>query len=198
MLKKTVTFEDFNGDQQTDTLYFNLTKTEMMDLLELQPRLQKFLNLKGSSLNQEDTLEFFDIIKKLIKLSYGERSADGKHFRKSDEIFSNFESSAMYDAFTFNFIENPDQALEFMLGILPKGLDDEAMDKAKSQLKEIQSKIGTVVELPQPIPPTSSAEKIDEDTRPAWQKENRNPTDTEMRAMSKEEMQEAFRHRFTS
>ena len=32
MLKRDITYEDFNGEQATDTFYFNLTKTEILDL----------------------------------------------------------------------------------------------------------------------------------------------------------------------
>lgn len=192
MLKKSVTFEDFNDEQQTEVLYFNLTRTEMMKMLDLEPRLEKWRNLKRD-MTQDETLEFFEIIKDLVKASYGERSADGKRFNKSPKIFEDFESSAMYDAFLFGFIEHPESAIEFMIGILPKGIDDAAIATARASLAEIQNNTPQVVELPQPL----IEDAVDMDTRPAWVKEDRDPTPTELQSMTKEEMQGAFRKRFT-
>ena len=32
MLKKTITYTDFNGKQRTETFYFNLTKAEVAEM----------------------------------------------------------------------------------------------------------------------------------------------------------------------
>lgn len=197
MLKKTITFEDFNEEKQTETLYFNITRTEGEKLIDLQPRLQKWLDTdRGdrTELTIEESREFFNIIKELVKVSYGVRSEDGKHFRKSPEIFADFESSAMYDAVLFSFIQRPQEALGFMVGILPKGLDDEALTKARNALNDFQNETKTVVELPQP----AIADAVDMDTRPPWVKEDREPTKAELTSMTPDQLQEAFRRRSTN
>ena len=51
MLKKTVTYEDFNGVERTEDFYFNLTEAELVDMdmdenNGLAEKLQKIIDSK--------------------------------------------------------------------------------------------------------------------------------------------------------
>lgn len=179
MLKEVVTYEDFDDVQQTETLYFNLTKTEMMDMLDLQPRLEAWSkSTKGDprDLTTAEVKELLDIIKLLISLSYGER-VDGSRFRKSPEISKNFEQTLAYDAFVFSLFQDPENAVKFMTGVLPKGLEEAAASIQVNKIDVSLPESGSEIEIP------------------AYIREDRNPTYAEIQTMSKEELRLAFKRK---
>jgi hypothetical protein len=124
MLKKTITYEDFDENKVTDTLYFNITKTEIGEnlyLIESFDNLQDMFKVKHN-LSTVEITTILEFVKTLMKLSYGLKSPDGKSFEKSDELWRKFTQTAAYDAFTFSLFENPEEANDFMIGIFPKDL----------------------------------------------------------------------------
>lgn len=144
MIKKSITYKDFNDNEVTETLRFNLTKTEMIDLLSIEDQL-KALSAKFSEpkrdLQREEILEILSVVKDLARRSYGVLSTDGKHFRKSDEIWDDFVSSGAYDAFLWAMFSNPADAMAFMSGILPSDIAEEArkqVERPKVPLSELQ------------------------------------------------------------
>lgn len=143
MLKKTITYDDFDENKVTDTLYFNITKTEIsehLDLVDSFEDLQKIFKEKHELVVPE-IQRILDFVKTLMKLSYGIKSPDGKSFEKSDELWRKFTLTAAYDAFTFSLFENPDEANEFMTGIFPKDL-----------LASAQTQIDSGAILSRPVP----------------------------------------------
>lgn len=123
MLKKTVTYEDFDGNQVTEDLYFNLTQAEVMEMnMEsggaLSERYQKIIDA-------QDTASLIKEFKRLILKAYGVKSVDGKRFIKNDQLREEFESSAAYSAIFMELATNTDAATAFANGILPKVKDAE-------------------------------------------------------------------------
>lgn len=120
MLKKEITFDDFNGDKATDTLYFNLTKSE---IIEMEVGYDGGLDATIKRIIEtNDRQALFKEFKKIILASYGEKSDDGKRFQKSDEIRKAFAQTAAYDALFVELATNADAAAAFMKGILPKDM----------------------------------------------------------------------------
>jgi hypothetical protein len=83
VLKKRITYEDFNGEEVTEELYFNLSKAELVELElsrpgGMQEHLQKIVE-------SEDGKAIITEFKELILMSYGQRSEDGKRFIKNQE-----------------------------------------------------------------------------------------------------------------
>lgn len=115
MLKRDVSYEDFNGNRQTETFYFNLTKTEMVDwdLDGLAASLQRMIEAK-------DTQALIQEIKKVVLNAYGERSDDGKRFIKSEELRTAFTQTAAYDALFIELATDDNKLTEFFKGIFPK------------------------------------------------------------------------------
>ena len=193
MLKETVKYDNFDGVEKEETLYFNLTKTEMIDMLDLQPRLEAWAKATAGTdrdLTTSEITDMIEIIKLLIEKSYGVRTEDGNHFRKSPELYANFKDSAIYDAFVFGLFMDPEHGVAFMMGILPKGIEDiaERISKANTNKTELAS-------LPD-IPVTSSETitAVDEEV-PAWIREDRDPTSKELQEASPEEIKLAFKRK---
>lgn len=111
MLKRPITYETFNGETVTETFYFNLTMPE-------------FVALKTDP-EDEDVTVLVAMMDKIILFSYGLKSEDGKHFKKSDELREDFESSAAYASFFTELAMDEKKTLEFLRGVLPKQLGAE-------------------------------------------------------------------------
>lgn len=118
MLKKTITYTDFNGVERTEDFYFNLTKAELAEMAltadgDLKERLEAIIAAK----NQSEIIKEF---KKIILLSYGEKSADGRYFEKSKEISERFSHTEAYSILFMELATNADKASEFVNAILPQ------------------------------------------------------------------------------
>lgn len=88
MLKKTITYNDYNGNERTEDLYFNLSQAEVMEMEMsttggLAEMIQKIVAA-------QDAPAIIKIFKEIILKAYGEKSPDGKRFIKSDEISKAF------------------------------------------------------------------------------------------------------------
>lgn len=140
MLKRDITYEDFNGETVTETLYFNLTRTELIELeVSYDGGLEASIN---RIVKAEDMRALISEFKKLVLLSYGERSEDGKRFVKNDEIREAFSQTAAYDALFMELATDDTAAATFVTGIIPAGM-------AKAAEPETQT-----VQLP-PAPPSA-------------------------------------------
>lgn len=136
MLKQTVDYIDFDENSCRETLYFNLTKSELTEHLYLKEQLEaiqtKLTNYReDETRNTEDIQQILDLVKTFMRLSYGIRSEDGKRFIKTTQIWEEFTQTASYDAFLFSLFENPENAISFMMGIMPKDLREQAMEQAR-------------------------------------------------------------------
>ena len=131
MLKKTITYQNFDGKQVTETLYFNLTKAELVEweMLTNEGLTDYFIRISGS--NDKPTL--IRAFKELLLKTYGEKSDDGRHFMKSDEIRAKFENSAAYDSFFMEFFTDESAAVAFIRGVMPEDLINEEAVAAAMQ-----------------------------------------------------------------
>ena len=123
MLKQTVSYLDFDDNPTQETLYFNLTKTELADNITIKDELdamQQTFSQERHELTTTEIKQLIDLVKTFMRLSYGVRSADGKRFIKTDEQWTEFTQTAAYDAFLYSLFEDPNKAVIFMTGILPK------------------------------------------------------------------------------
>lgn len=120
MFKKTVTYDDFNGNSVTEDFYFGLNKSEALDLIiaEGDTYLTRMQEIVASGDHTKMVSEF----KKFILLSYGEKSEDGKHFVKSETIRANFESSAAFDEIFFDIASRDGASEEFAENVFPPNL----------------------------------------------------------------------------
>lgn len=141
MLKKTITYEDFNGETTSEDFFFHLSKAELVEL-ELSHKggmseaLQRIIDA-------EDGKAIIAEFKSLILNSYGKKSDDGKRFIKNQQLRDEFESSEAYSTLFMELVTDTDVAVEFINGIIPQGMAEEAAKVASVDLK--------VLEKPEPI-----------------------------------------------
>lgn len=132
MLKKTISYEDFDGVKITEDFYFNLTKSEMVEM-ELQHK-----DGLGDAIQRiiaaNDTKALLVEFKKLILGSFGVKSEDGKRFIKSKESIDDFTSSAAYDALFMELATNDTAAADFIKGIIPRDMLS-AAEEAQAKLQ---------------------------------------------------------------
>ena len=134
MYKKTISYEDYNGEQQTRTFYFNLSKAELIEMQfssegGLQERLTRMIETKDGS-------GMMKTIKELILRSYGEKSADGNRFIKSKELSESFEQSEAYSELFMEIATDEKAAEAFVNGIIPKQLATELQKQSNKQVLE--------------------------------------------------------------
>lgn len=140
MLKQTVEYTDFDDNKSTETLYFNLTKSELTDNIHLKDDLESIQHMMDGdkrSLEGSEITQIIGLVKTFMRLSYGVRSADGKRFVKTDEQWTEFTQTAVYDAFLFGLFEQPQRAIDFMSGILPLDLRASAQAAAEKKMREM-------------------------------------------------------------
>jgi hypothetical protein len=117
MLKKTITYTDYNGNERTEDFYFNLSKAEIMEM-ELSTT-GGIAEMVRKIVSAQDTPALVKIFKDLILKAYGEKSADGKRFIKSEELRDAFSQTEAYSELFMELSTNADAAAKFVNGILP-------------------------------------------------------------------------------
>lgn len=134
MLKKTITYTDYNGFERTEDHYFNLNKAEIMELeMSTTGGLAEMIQRIVSA---QDAPAIIKIFKDLILRAYGEKSADGKRFLKKDEngrpLSAQFEQTEAYSILFMELATDADAAAAFVNGIVPADIADEASKQAIS------------------------------------------------------------------
>lgn len=121
MLKKTITYVDYNGIERTEDFYFNLSKAEVAEMeLSVQGGFSKMLE---EIIASKDNVQIVNLFKQMVLKSYGEKSPDGRRFIKSEEIAQAFSQTEAYSEIFMELALNEDKAAEFVNGILPANLD---------------------------------------------------------------------------
>lgn len=124
MLKKTITYTDFNGDVTSEDFYFHLSKAELVELeMSHEGGLSSWIqNVIANNDGKTIMTEF----KNIILSSYGQRSADGRRFVKNQALREEFESTEAYSELFIELVTNAESGAEFVQGIIPKDLAEEA------------------------------------------------------------------------
>lgn len=118
MLRKTITYKDYNGKECKEDFYFNLNKAEVTEMeLSKQGGLSTYLRAIVDANDQPTMVQTF---KEIILKSYGEKSEDGKRFKKSEEISTAFMQTEAYNELFMELLTNADAAIAFMNGITPE------------------------------------------------------------------------------
>lgn len=128
MLKKRITYTDYNGIKREEDFYFNLTKAEIMEMeMSTSGGLTELIN---RVVETQDAPSIIKIFKEIIMKSYGEKSPDGKRFIKSAELSDAFSQTPAYSELFMGLASDADAASTFVNGIIPA---DMAQAVAKQQ-----------------------------------------------------------------
>ena len=122
MLKKTITYTDYNGLECKEDFYFNLTQAEIMEMeLTTEGGLAETIT---KIVDAKNVTEIIRIFKSLILKSYGVKSPDGKRFIKSDEISTAFSQTEAYSILFMELSTDAEAAANFVNGIIPAEASD--------------------------------------------------------------------------
>lgn len=133
MLKKTITYTDYNGLERTEDFYFNLSRAElvMMETSVAGGMMQRLEKIAKT----QDAVAVMEVFRDIIHRAYGEKSDDGKRFVKSDELATAFEQTEAYSELIMEMINDPlNVAAKFIRDIMPGDLAAElqkSMDEGK-------------------------------------------------------------------
>lgn len=128
MLKKEITYIDYNDTTRTETFYFNLSKAELAEMqLSASGGLETYIR---NIIEAKDGASMVQIFKDLILKSYGEKSPDGKRFVKSKDISDGFSQTEAYSQLFMELITDDNAAADFINGIMPKDIQEELKKEA--------------------------------------------------------------------
>ena len=117
MLKKTFTYTDYNGVERTEDHYFNLSKAELMEMeLSTTGGLAEMINKIVAA---QDAPAIVKVFKELVLKAYGQKSADGRRFIKSQELADEFSQTEAYSQLFMELATDADAAAKFVNGIVP-------------------------------------------------------------------------------
>lgn len=120
MLKKTVTYVDYNGVERTEDFYFNLSKAEVTEMeLSVEGGFSKMLE---EIVKSNDNARIIELFKEMVLKAYGEKSADGRRFVKSKELAEAFSQTEAYSEIFMELALDEKAAAAFINGIMPANL----------------------------------------------------------------------------
>lgn len=168
MIKKSITYTDFNDEEVTEDYYFHYTAAEVAELEAsedggLSKAVQKIIA-------EENIHKILGLFKQIVGGAVGKRSEDGKRFVKTEEYKQEFLSSEAYSELFVELIRNPEYAAEFINSLVPKKVRDLNAETADKLLESNPVK----------------------DDDPAWLKEGRAPSQEELKNATPEQIAKAF------
>lgn len=117
MLKKTINYKDYNGEERSEDCYFNLSRAEVTEMeLTTEGGLSEMIQGITRDKNVPKIIEVF---KMLILKSYGKKSPDGRRFIKSAELSEEFSQTEAYSELFMELATNASSAAAFVNGIMP-------------------------------------------------------------------------------
>ena len=120
MFKETLTYTNYNDEEVTEDVYFNLSKAELLEMnFEAKGGLEKYLQ---SIINARDVQTLAKLFKELLLRSYGVKDPEGRKFIKSEDLRKDFECSIPYEILYTRYSTNAEAAAKFVNGIMPADL----------------------------------------------------------------------------
>jgi hypothetical protein len=122
MLTQTITYPDFNGNERTDTFYFNISRAELAELELINEQQGGFDAYIQRIIADRDGRQLVNTFKEIIAMSYGEKAPDGRGFLKSAEISQRFMGTEAYTQLFMQLVTDATFAAGFINGIMPQGV----------------------------------------------------------------------------
>jgi hypothetical protein len=148
MLKKTITYVDFNGEEVVEDFFFHLSKAELVELeMSYEGGLTEQIKRIAEA---EDGKAIIAEFKKIILGAYGQRSPDGRRFIKNQTLRDEFESTEAYSTLFMELVTDAEKAAEFVRGVIPQDLAEEAA-KVVAPVPDVVEETANVVEIPRKV-----------------------------------------------
>lgn len=117
MIKETLTYTDFNGEEQTIDCYFHMSEIEWLRFTTKYGGLAEYINQVK---RDKDGYKVLNLLEDLVQTAYGEKSLDGMRFMKSKEITEKFTQTDAYSNMIMGFLEDTEKGIEFFNKLAPK------------------------------------------------------------------------------
>lgn len=139
MIKKTITYTDYNDIERTENFYFNLSKAEVMEMEMsteggMAESIQKIVDAK-------DAPSIIRVFKDLVLKAYGVKSDDGRRFMKTkpdgSKYSDEFKETEAYSQIFMELATDADKAAEFINGIVPSDLAQKVSEQKKTSKKAL-------------------------------------------------------------
>ena len=130
MVKKTITYIDYDGTERTEDFYFNLSEAEVTEMqLSVEGGMRGYIEKIVAAKSQ---LELVKLFKDVVLTSYGKKSADGRLFMKNDTIRAEFEAHPAYSMIYMDLVTDEAKASACVNGIMPTAMPSQtpAMEMA--------------------------------------------------------------------
>lgn len=142
MISKTIKYTDFNDNEREEVFYFHLSKPELLETY-IKGGEERLIDTLKQALKNRDTVTFFELLKDVIRLGYGEKSEDGKYFIKFDSqgrrLGDLFITSEAYTVLLMDDLFNDiTKATEFLMGMFPADIRP-TQDEIDAALKDVES-----------------------------------------------------------
>lgn len=120
MVVEKIKYTDFNGVEREEEFMFNLTEAEITEMeLTTEGGLSDSIKKIISAQNTPQIIETF---KMLLLKSYGEKSADGRRFVKSEDLSKEFTQTNAYSQLFMKLATDDKAAAAFINGIIPESM----------------------------------------------------------------------------
>ena len=124
MVVEKIKYTDFNGIEREEEFMFNLTEAEITEM-ELTTDGGLSDSIK-KIIAAQDTPQIIKVFKMLLLKSYGEKSADGRRFVKSDKLSEEFAQTNAYSQLFMKLATDDKAAVAFINGIMPDSMQEKA------------------------------------------------------------------------
>lgn len=124
MVVEKIKYTDFNGLEREEDFMFNLTEAEITEM-ELTTDGGLSDSIK-KIIAAQDTPEIIKVFKMLLLKSYGEKSADGRRFVKSEKLSEEFSQTNAYSQLFMQLATDDKAAVAFINGIMPDSMQEKA------------------------------------------------------------------------
>ena len=124
MVVEKIKYTDFNGLEREEEFMFNLTEAEITEM-ELTTDGGLSDSIK-KIIAAQDTPEIIKVFKMLLLKSYGEKSADGRRFVKSEKLSEEFSQTNAYSQLFMKLATDDKAAVAFINGIMPDSMQEKA------------------------------------------------------------------------
>lgn len=124
MFKEHFEYEDYNGVKREEDHYFNLSQPEIVKL-----NFSSAGGLKETVLRltqEQNGGKIIELFERIIQMSIGRKSEDGRRFEKSPEIINDFVSTPMYSMLYMHLATDAEYATKFINAIVPKEVSEAA------------------------------------------------------------------------
>lgn len=136
MLKKVISYKDFNGTDRTEEFLFHMSEAELAEMhLSVNGGMEMLIR---QIINTRDTARLIKIFKDLVLNAYGEKSLDGRLFQKSPELSKAFSETPAYSILFMELATDAEKAAEFLNGIVPEKLQAKMKEGMKDAPKELE------------------------------------------------------------